>query len=60
MNKTIITIDVGNIPPEDVYEYVEKLMCHYRKVPYIPKSKFKRWIQSILDTISIMGSFGGI
>ena len=55
--KKIITIDVGNIPPNEVENYMEEMMRHYKGIPYIKKSKIKRWLYDVLDTIGIAGSW---
>ena len=56
--KKIITIDVGNIPPNEVDDYMEEMICRYNNVPYVKKKKNKRWIYNLFDTLGIAGSFG--
>ena len=57
--KKIITIDVGNMSQNETDDYMEKVMCRYKNIPYIKKSKIKKWLYDILDTLGIAGSFGG-
>lgn len=56
--KKVITIDVGNIPPNEVDDYMEEMICRYKNVPHVKKNKSKRWIYNLFDTLGIAGSFG--
>ena len=58
--KQVITIDIGNIPPNKVDDYMEEMICRYNNIPYVKKSKTKRWIYNLFDTLGIAGSFGGL
>ena len=53
--KKIITIDVGNIPPHEVDDYMEEIICRQRGIPYVKKkkSKFKRWMRDLFETLGI-------
>ena len=57
--KNIITIDVGNIPPNEVDDYMEEMICYYNNIPYVKKKKNKNWIYDLFDILGIAGSFGG-
>ena len=57
--KRIITIDVGNIPPNEVDDYMEEMICRYKNVSYVKKPKIKKWLYDFFDTLGIAGSFGG-
>lgn len=54
----IITIDIGNVPPSEVEDFMEEVKCHYNNIPYVKKSKTKRWIYNLFDTLGCAGSFG--
>lgn len=60
MNKQIITIDVGNIPPKEVDEYMKNVIRKLKGLGPVVKEektewqKFKSWLYNTLD------SFGGL
>lgn len=53
-------IDVGNILPNKVDDYMEEMICYYNNLPYVKKqNKIKKWIYNLFDTLGIAGSLGG-
>ena len=55
----ILTIDVGNMSPNEVDDYIEEMLCRRNNIPYVKKSKVKKWIYDLFDVLGIAGSFGG-
>lgn len=65
MNKQIITINVGNIPPKEVDEYMENVIRKLKGLDPVVKEektewqRFKSWLYNVFDTLGWAGSFGG-
>lgn len=55
MDKKIITIDVSNMSPSEVDDFMDSMMCKYKNAPYVPKSKLNRKITYIMDVLGIWG-----
>lgn len=51
-------IDVGNMSPNEVDDYMEEMLCRYNNKPYVKKSKVRRWMYDLCDTLGIAGGFG--
>lgn len=55
MNKQIITIDVGNIPPKEVDEYMKNVIRKLKGLGPVVKEektewqKFKSWLYNMMD-----------
>ena len=56
--RQIFTIDVSNIPSNQVSSYVDEMIYHYNGIPYIKKSRSKTLMYDLINTIGIAGSFG--
>jgi hypothetical protein len=64
-NKRIITVDVGNMSPKEVDEYMENVIRKLKGFDLVVKEektkwqRFKTWLYNIFDTLGLAGSFGG-
>jgi hypothetical protein len=52
--RIIKTIDVGNMPIHEVEDLMEETICRMKNIPYVKKSKFKRFIHNLIDTLGFI------